>query len=227
MVFRIALVALLLAIPLSQSQAETMFGASKEQRFWAWFQQNEDSLYNFETDREAIFDKLHAELLQVYPTAAFQLGPVLDDGRRELILSADSNVSDFPAVEALYDAAPALPRWIVVKFIPRRPDDPLTTTEIGGKVFQTSQLRYLLDSAGPQVDLRIFVPNAAAYEKDDVRYLVFLTLHASLGEEDFALRVRRYSILDEMGDGYADSNEILGLADEFDAYFAEQRKSYH
>jgi hypothetical protein len=200
---------------------------SKEQRFWAWFQQNEDTLYNFEADREVIFDKLHAELLQVYPTAAFQFGPVLDDGRREFILSADSNVSDFPAVEALYAAAPALPRWIVAKFIPRRPDDPLTTTEIGGKVFQASQLRYLLDPAGPQVDLRIFVPKATAYEKDGVRYLVFIALHTSLGEEDFALRVRRYSILDEMGDGYADSNEILGLAAEFDAYFAEQRKSYH
>lgn len=124
-------------------------------------------------------------MLKVYPSAAFQFGPVLPDGRREFILSADSNVDDFPAVEALFSAAPALPRWVIIKFIPRRPDDPLMITEIGRKALQASELRYQLLPAGSQADLRIYVPEAAAYDKDAVRDLVFRAVLAQLGEEDF------------------------------------------
>lgn len=201
--------------------------ASKEQRFWAWFAEHEGELYEFEADRDAIFDRLHAEMLKVYSSAAFQFGPVLADGRREFILSADGNIGDFPAVDALYNAAPKLPRWIIVKFIPRRSDDPLTMTTIGGKAFQTDQLRYHLDPAGHQVDLRVYVPGLTTYEKDAVRYWVFVTLQAQLGEEDFGIRVRRYTVLPETDKGFVSSSRIVGLAAAFDAYFENQTKSYH
>lgn len=204
-----------------------MFGVSKEMRFWKWFQENEDCLFHYETDQEAIFDRLEAELKKVYPSAAFQFGPILADGRREFILSAHSAVEDFPAVERLYAEAPDMPRWIVLKFIPRRPEDRLKATKIAGQDFQTSNLSYLLYPAGDQVELRLFYSGASSYDKDDLSYFVWIALHTFLGEEDFALRVRRYSIHDESANGYADSHEIASLAATFDAYFAEQKKSYH
>mgnify|MGYP003571207062 CR=1 FL=1 len=200
---------------------------SKEHRFWAWFQANEDSLYHFETDREAIFDRLHAEMLKVYPQAAFEIGSVLPDGRREFILSASANADGFPAVESLYATAPPLSRWIVAKFIPRRSGDPLTYTEAGGKILRTSQLRYSLKPVSERVDISIFVDDASAYDGDDLEYLVWNALKTFLGEEDLGIRVRNYSILDETSDGYEKSREISHLVAEFDAYFAEQKKSYH
>jgi hypothetical protein len=200
---------------------------SKEKRFWAWFQENEDSIYHFETDREAIFDRLHAEMLKVYPQAAFEIGSILRDGRREFILSASANVDGFPAVESLYATAPPFSRWIIVRFIPRRSHDPLTHTEAGGEILRTSQLRYSLQPVGNQVDISIFIDNTTGYDGEDLEYLVWHALKAFLGEEDLGIRVRNYSILDETSDGYEESREVDQLAAEFDAYFSEQKKSYH
>ncbi len=78
-----------------------------------------------------------------------------------------------------------------------------------------------------RVDISIFVDDASAYDGDDLEYLVWNALKTFLGEEDLGIRVRNYSILDETSDGYEKSREISHLVAEFDAYFAEQKKSYH
>lgn len=227
MVRFLALAASLIAGLTSGCQTTGEPELTKEQRFWAWFETNESSLYDFEADREAIFNRLHAEMLKVYPSASFEIGPVLDDGRREFILSAGGNTDGFAAVEALHAAAPPLLRWVFVKFIPRRSTDPLTKVEADGSVLQTSDLRYILRPAGQQVDVSVFVEGARRYDADQLEYLVWTSLKTLLGEEDLGIRLRHYSILDEESAGYDKSRSIADLATDFDAYFAEQRKGYN
>lgn len=100
-----------------------MFGISKEKRFWKWFQKNEDQLFNFERNQEPIFDDLQKRMTAVAQNLTFLFGPIRDDGKREFIISADGRAESFPAVEALHDAAPLLPRWIWIKYRPRLEHD--------------------------------------------------------------------------------------------------------
>ena len=45
------------------------------EEFWNWFIHHEVDLFDFEADREKIFDQLAAELQKVDPDLAFELGP--------------------------------------------------------------------------------------------------------------------------------------------------------
>ena len=88
---------------------------SKEQKFWAWFKQREEMLFNFERDQERIFDKLDEALSIVSPRLTFEFGTI-ENGAREFVISADGVKAEFATVEALAAAAPALPQWKIVKF---------------------------------------------------------------------------------------------------------------
>jgi len=98
-----------------------LFGkSSPEETFWIWFQNNQDDLYNFERDREAVFDRLSEAMIRVHPDLTFEFGPILEDGRREFIISAAGIKEAFSSVEQLHTAAPELEKWIVLKFRQRR-----------------------------------------------------------------------------------------------------------
>lgn len=98
-----------------------LFGRdSKEAQFWNWFQKNEDTVFHFEKDRERVFDQLGTALQAVNPDLTFEFGPVTSDGEREFVISAGGIKSVFPAVEAVAQSAPPLPRWIIVKYRQRR-----------------------------------------------------------------------------------------------------------
>src|SRR5262249_45342866 len=92
----------------------------KEHIFWTWFLQHADELMHFESDREAIFDALAAELQKVNPDLTFEFGPKKGDVR-EFVISASGIKMAFPAVESLAAAAPQLKHWKVTAFRPRRP----------------------------------------------------------------------------------------------------------
>ena len=61
--------------------------AIPEEAFWKWFQRNENSLFDFEKDRERTFDLLGAEMHKLNPNLTFEFGPK-EDGRREFVISA-------------------------------------------------------------------------------------------------------------------------------------------
>ena len=79
---------------------------TSQQEFWNWFSQHEGELFNFEADRERIFDQLAAELQKVDPNLTFEFGP--SQPRREFVISAGGVRLAFQAVSALVSAAPPL-----------------------------------------------------------------------------------------------------------------------
>src|SRR5258705_9521609 len=105
-----------MAFRLFGGKAET---ASTEGFFWKWFIKNERRLFEFDTAQEKIFGELSKELKKVHGDLTFEFGPV-QDGKREFVLSAGGIKSAFPSVESLYAKAPPLPRWVWVKYRPRR-----------------------------------------------------------------------------------------------------------
>jgi hypothetical protein len=102
--------------------------ASSESNFCSWFTANESRLFKFELDQGRVFDDLSNELKRVNGDLTFEFGPV-KDGKREFVISAGGIRSAFPAVEALYGAAPPPQRWVWVKYRPRR--EKITFGQIG------------------------------------------------------------------------------------------------
>jgi hypothetical protein len=64
--------------------------ASPESEFWQWFGRNHNLLFNFERDREAVFDQLAAAMHKVHPSLTFEFGPK-SGGQREFVISADGD----------------------------------------------------------------------------------------------------------------------------------------
>ena len=161
-----------------------LFRRSPERAFWAWFQKNEDRLFNFEQDQERVFVELSRELHKVNPELAFEFSPV-KDGRREFVVSAEGVRAAFPAVDRLLDSAPPLARWRLIKFRPRR--WPLNDLQIGDLHVSVSDVRVALARHGQELAILIFVPGVQD-EGQRVQF-GFLFLDEALGEFDVATRV--------------------------------------
>ena len=158
--------------------------------FWKWFQGNEDMLFNFEKNREQAFDKLGAEMHKLNPSLTFEFGPI-EDGKREFVISADGIKEAFPQVEALYAAAPSLPRWKFVRFRPRRkPMD----VDYGGVSVRAASVAVQLARNGQVADVTVFIPNYSEADSKTFMAIAFLLLDGALGEYDVEMRVGQIKV---------------------------------
>jgi hypothetical protein len=115
----------------------TLRNETSEQRFWQWFEKNSAKLMNFESDQEAIFDELADQMHQVHPDLTFEIG-LLENGKREFVVSADGIRDAFPAVKNLVDAAPPLKEWVIIPFRP--PKGTEFTVQIGDYFLGTEDI---------------------------------------------------------------------------------------
>ncbi|HEY6181424.1 MAG TPA: hypothetical protein VIW67_04210 [Terriglobales bacterium] len=168
----------------------TRANAAPEQAFWQWFQNNESSLFDFEKNREKIFNELSAEMHKVDPSLTFEFGPK-ENGQREFVISADGIREAFPKVEALYANAPKLPRWKFIKFRPRREPSDIS---YGGISIKAQSVSVLLVPNGQTADLTIFMPGYTETARSAYTTIAFLFLDEALGEYDVETRVGEVKI---------------------------------
>jgi hypothetical protein len=169
------LIAVLLLVSTSIPNAE----AAGEAGFWKWFTANDANLFAFEANQPAILDEVSKQLTLVNKDLTFELGPV-QDGKREFVISAGGVSSAFPAVEALYNKAPPLSRWVWVKFRPRRL--PLSDLQYGTTQVKVDDVRYLLAKDGNKVGIMLFFAGYSEKDKDSYDQLGYLFLDEALGE---------------------------------------------
>jgi hypothetical protein len=159
---------------------------SRESVFWRWFQANEARVFDFEKDRDRIFDELEKELHKVHPNLTFEFGPNLG-GKREFVISADGIKGAFPAVTALADAAPTLPRWKIIKFRPRRYfQSPVT---LNGLKISPEQVHFTIEPDNEKVSLTLFIEGYDPAERARYAGVVYLMLDQALGEYDVETKV--------------------------------------
>jgi hypothetical protein len=157
--------------------------------FWKWFIRHQDELYQFEKDQERIFDRLAAQLAKVDRDLCFEFGPQQqksDTQTREFVISAGGIKRAFPAVVSLANAAPALERWRVTAFRPRRP--PENEVEFQGKRVSPEDVHFTLLQNGTSAGLNLFLPG---YQENDVaiKTIGYLLLDEALGEYDVETRL--------------------------------------
>ena len=161
-------------------------GQTREVVFWRWFQANESKLFDFESDREVIFNDLNAQPRSVNPKLTFEFGPK-EHGKREFVISADGIKEAFPAVVALGDAAPPMPRWRITKFRPR--SESLLTVDFDGVQLSPNQVTFTANRRNGKVDLVLYIEGYKPIEREKYAPLVFLMLDECLGEYDVEMKV--------------------------------------
>ena len=182
--------------------------------FWKWFQSNEDALFNFERNREQTFDKLAAEMHKLNPSLTFEFGPI-EDGKREFVISADGIKEAFPQVEAVYAAAPSLPRWKFVRFRPRRkPMD----VNYGGVSVRAASVTVQLVRNGQVADVTVFISNYSEANRKAYMGTAFLLLDGALGEYDVETRVGEIKV-EAAPTTQAPTSSLQDLPKTFDALF--------
>lgn len=179
---------------------------TREERFWDWFQKNEDALFHFEQDRSRIFSALTQEIHKVNPSLTFEFGPELNNVR-EFTISADGIKQAFPDVEALHAAAPRLPRWKFIKFRQRR-----TPSEISfrGITVNPQSVALRVIPNGEVVDIIVFMKGYTQAAQETYTGIAFLLLDQALGEYDVETRVRQIRV-DSISNAPAQTSSVQDL----------------
>jgi hypothetical protein len=176
-----------------------MSGAEYD-KFWKWFQEAQDSIFSWETDQTRTFTELLTHLRRIHPDLVFELSAV-KQGRREFVISAGGMKAAFPAVTALVQAAPPLPRWQVIAFRQRKdvPD-----IHCGGTRVVRESLRFDYVAKGmKKINLTLFIPGLAKASEEDRNELMsigFLFLDAIIGEYDVETKLAAIDFVDAAHD---------------------------
>ncbi len=173
---------------------------SNEDRFWAWFVEHEDAIFNFELDQERIFDSIQANLQRVHNSLVFEISRVVD-GKREFVISADGIQEAFPFVESTGSKAPNLERWKIVKFRPRLGTGFII--EMGDLKLGSDDISFRLEHDRGKIGIELFIDGFVDEERDNFLRAAFILIDTALGEYDVETKVgfidlhQRESILPE------------------------------
>ncbi len=195
---------------------------SKEELFWRWFQKNENMIFNFDTDREHVFDRLNFELGKVNNGLTFEFGSIKNDGTREFIISADGIRRVFPAVERLFNRKPELARWKVIKFRPRR--YPICNMTINNMTIKADEVNYIFfeDQNPDKVGIMLFFEEYYKDEKDTMGQAGYLLLDEALGEYDVETKVGAIVFETKDSEYYGQSLPLMNMAEDFDKQFSTE-----
>ena len=199
----------------------SMFGfkanASGEEGFWKWFQKNEEMIFNFEKDREGIFDQLTAALSKVDQNLTFEFSSIREDNKREFVISAGGIKDSFPSVESLFDSAPDLENWVFVKFRQRR--TPLNDLTYGGVSVKASDVFYNLYKDGDKLGVVLFFDGYNESEHLLYANLGYLFLDEALGEYDVETKLSFIEFHSKTSAHYERAKPLKQLTVQFDDYF--------
>ena len=217
MKFKVTYLLLLMAFTLFSANAK----AASEDTFWKWFTKNEQRLFAFEANQEAIFDELGAEMQRVNGDLTFEFGPVLPNGKREFVISAGGIKSAFPAVEALYKKAPNLKQWIWVKYRPRR--TPINDIAFGGKEISSDNVHYLLAKDENKIGIVLFFDGYNQNEKSIFGQIGYLLLDEALGEYAMEMEAGFIEFQSRESKYFSQASPLKELPSHFDEYLARRR----
>jgi hypothetical protein len=199
---------------------------TKEQAFWKWFERNQDDLFHFERDREAIFDRLSDALSKVHSDLTFEFSPVREDGTREFVISAGGIKAAFPSVETLYAAAPKLPKWTILKYRQRR--FPINDIEFAGRKVKSADVHYAIfkDEDPKKVGIMIFLDGYTEKEKRAVwGQIGYLFLDEALGEYDVETHVGAIVFFNRESKYFEHTRPLSELPAQFDEKLGRKKSS--
>jgi hypothetical protein len=161
--------------PIDQQHAE----GSPQVEFWRWFRDNDARLFDFERDREKIFDDLGLALHRVHPDLTFEFGPD-HDHKRDFVVSAGGIREAFPMVRTLVAAAPELDRWNIIAFRPRRKT--VNDIDLNGVHVRALDVSFTAEPDGDRIGITLLIPGFRSTPNRTFEQIGYLLLDEALGE---------------------------------------------
>jgi len=151
---------------------------TKEKRFWEWFTVKSDQYFNFENDQDRLFDDLAKELHKVDENLGFEFSHILDNDKREFVITACGIKSSFPAVSNLVINSPSLPKWEIIAF--RQPHLDNANITVHGIQLDVKDVFFLYGKSNRKVDIELHIRD---YQNtDDWGEAAYLLLDQVIGE---------------------------------------------
>ncbi|UCE65169.1 MAG: hypothetical protein JSU85_09840 [Candidatus Zixiibacteriota bacterium] len=199
--------------------AFSLFGSavkSPEEKFWTWFEKNQNSLFNFEQERDRNFRLLAKEMKKINSNLTFEFGPIFNNGKREFVISAGGISEAFPKVESLFAAAPELDKWIFIKYRPRRDLMPI---EFGNEKIRPEDIKCQVFEDNDKIGILLFFEDYCDEKLELFGHIGFLMLDQALGEYDVATKVGFVEFAATDSEFYKYAHPITELRNCFDNYF--------
>jgi hypothetical protein len=163
-------------------------------RFWNWFKENNEKYLDLDTinssEREMLLDELLKELHKYTDKLFFQIGEN-NEGKKELIITAEGDKNYFNQVEYFVALAPEFVKWNIIALKPARKGNFITNYE--GISINTANTWFqpLKNAANPQaIGLRICTPDFKTEKERKFLFAAFEVLDSLLGEKTNALNIQ-------------------------------------
>ncbi len=182
--------------------------------FWHWFAEQEAYIHQeLEQHPDAIAEAIATKLKTIHPDLVFDIPFELENGKRQLILSADGDASLFDLVFSLVDAAPDLPNWNIVALRPRT-NQADQAIDLAGLYLEYEDIFFRITNDDLPLELEIYI---RGYDNEDNRYVhgFFLLLDTLLGEYD-AVTYTETVAIHPYDDEIEDLSRFITLRDIFD-----------
>ena len=164
-----------------------------EKKFWSWFKKNESKIFLSDVSYNSEVQKLSQKLSEYKDGVTYEISGE-ENGKKELVLSADGIKKLFPFVQALYKSAPKFERWSIIAFRPRMDDFSKVNLKYSGKEFDPTDLWIYHKIKDGFFDLIIYHPEFSEEEKNIFISGTFILLDIVLGEYDVVTGIRYIDI---------------------------------
>ncbi|HKE55925.1 MAG TPA: hypothetical protein VKB46_04455, partial [Pyrinomonadaceae bacterium] len=127
----------------------------------------------------------------------------------------------FPAVIALGDAAPSLPRWKIIKFRPRRQ---VMSIDLNGLHFKPEQIEFTIEPDGDKLGITLFMAGYKETEHERYASIGFLMLDQALGEYDVETKVGGIDFKSSQASSKLPKEPLAKLTERFDELVRSRRQ---
>ncbi|MCC5931232.1 MAG: hypothetical protein JJU28_18430 [Cyclobacteriaceae bacterium] len=188
--------------------------------FWEWFTENSELYFEPDSLREKHFECLLQKLKRIDKNLTFEIGPLNETGKRQLIISANGILSSFTSVMAMVEKAPSLTLWEVLPFRQRKPDA-FDEVRIGNISVKKKDVFFKYAKDFGKIELELFI-DGYKDEDDTYKAAAFIILDHVLGEYDTEMKISSicFHMLDELNhNGLFPIDKLPELVDEYKLEF--------
>ena len=166
---------------------------------WRWFECNEERIFNIELDEHNLVSKRHMDRILEIEQACGKVDSDVGleiaandsgDGRRTLVITAGGIERAVPFVQRMFELAPVMTRWRIVKF--RQRELVCSKVALHGNVINPDDLLFCLDrhcDTG-EFSVRVFMPDYEETAESIWEKVGFVILDSILGEIDVIYKIK-------------------------------------
>jgi hypothetical protein len=159
---------------------------TKEEQFWAWFEEHQEILFEINHEQYEWYDALGQQLMAVNEGLTFEFSSNELHTKKDLFISADGMNKIFPVVIKLVQSAPQLDKWNIKAFRQRIQNQNISIQINDIELcYQDMYFSHQpdFDKIGLKIHVRNFIDN------QDYVSGIFIMLDALLGEYDVGTQI--------------------------------------